>query len=334
MKVSIKKISEQTGYSPATVSNALNRKRGVNKETSSEIFRVAKELGYINETNITKIKFVLYKTNGLITEDTPFFSLMIDGFEKECRKSGYEMVLCYLDRRTPDFEEQVKWLINDTTSAVALMGAELMETDVGIFKNAKCPFLTIDYWSSDMSFDGVSINNSDSSRMATEYLLNRGHKQIGYLRGRFRIKAFRSRAVGYTIALNKKGLEVENKFTFTLDTTMDGAYKSMVKILQEKPILPTAFFADNDMIALGAMKALQEYGYRIPEDVSIIGFDDLPFCEIASPRLTSLRVPKQEMGQIAVRRMIDLIKNKSEVITKTQICTEFIERDSVKNLNL
>jgi LacI family transcriptional regulator len=83
------------------------------------------------------------------------------------------------------------------------------------------------------------------------------------------------------------------------------------------------------MIALGAMKALQECGYRIPQDISIIGFDDLPFCEIASPRLTSLRVPKQEMGQIAVRRIIEIIKNSSEIKTQTQVCTEFVERDSV-----
>ncbi|MFA9463981.1 MAG: LacI family DNA-binding transcriptional regulator [Velocimicrobium sp.] len=332
MKVSIRQISEKTGYSPATVSNALNRKKGVNKETSAGIFKVAKEMGYINEASVTKIKFVLYKRNGLITEDTPFFSLMIDGFEKECREYGYEMVLCYLDRRNADFEEQVKWLLNDTTSAIALMGAELMEDDLEIFKGAKCPFLTLDYWSSDMSLDGVTINNSDSARMAVEYLIKRGHKKIGYLRGQFRIKAFRSRAVGFKIAMNKHELPVENSYIVTLRTTMDGSYRDMSEHLKQKLDLPTAFFADNDMIALGAMKALQEHGYRIPEDVSIVGFDDLPFCEIASPRLTSLRVPKQEMGQLAVRRINDMIKNQSNIKLKTQVCTEFIERDSVRIL--
>ncbi len=330
MKVSIRQISEKTGYSPATVSNALNRKKGVNRETAAEIFKVAKEMGYINEASITKIKFVLYKRNGLIIEDTPFFSLMIDGFEKECRECGYEMVLCYLDRRSPDFDEQVKWLLSDTTSAIALMGAELMEDDLDVFKGTKCPFLTLDYWSSDMSVDGITINNSDSARMAIEYLINKGHKKIGYLRGKFRIKAFRSRAVGFRIAMNKHDLPILNSYILSLETTMDGSYRDMCELLNQKPELPTAFFADNDMIALGAMKALQEYGYKIPEDVSIIGFDDLPFCEIASPRLTSLRVPKQEMGQIAVRRINDIIKNHTNVKLKTQVCTEFMERDSVR----
>jgi LacI family transcriptional regulator len=165
---------------------------------------------------------------------------MIDGFEKECRESGYEMVMCYLDRRNLDYEELVKWLINDTTSAIVLLGSELIGDDLEIFKGAKCPFLTLDYWSSDMIFGGVTINNADSARMATQYLINKGHRNIGYLRGEFRISAFRSRAVGYKIAMNKRGLEIDSKNVFTLETTMDGSYKDMLKILNKKPKLPTA----------------------------------------------------------------------------------------------
>lgn len=334
MKVSIKQISKATGFSPATISNALNYKKGVNKETSAEIFRVAKEMGYISEAGISKIKFVIYKKNGLIIDDTPFFSLMIDGVGKECRASGYELVIQNLDRRNPDYEEQVKWLINDTASAVVLLGTELMEEDLEIYKGAKCPFLILDYWNSDMSFNGVLINNSDSARMAVEYLIGKGHKEIGYLRGSFRIKAFKSRAVGYRITMNKHNLTPNTKHTFTLSTTMDGAYKDMAEQLKRRTDLPTAFFADNDMIALGAMKALREAGYRIPEDISIIGFDDLPFCEIVTPRLTTLRVSKQEMGQLAIKRIIDMMKDGGDTRTKIQVCTDFVERDSVRDLNL
>lgn len=333
MKVSIKKISEVTGFSPATISNALNYKRGVNKETSAQIFRVAKEMGYIEENRITKIKFVIFRRNGSIVEDTPFFPLMIDGVEKECRICGYELVICNLNYDDSDYEEQVKWIINDTASAVILLGTELMEEDLDIFRGAKCPFLTFDYWCSDMSFNGVLINNSDSSRMAVEYLIGKGHKKIGYLRGNYRIKAFRSRAVGYQVALNKGNIPLDRRYTITLATTMDGAYKDMVAYLKTNPELPTAFFADNDMIAIGSAKALQEKGYKIPEDISIIGFDDLPFCEIMSPRLTTLRVSKQEMGQLAVRRISDMIKHGGDVKTKIQVCTQFVERDSVKDLN-
>ena len=169
--------------------------------------------------------------------------------------------------------------------------------------------------------------------MATDYLIKKGHTKIVYLRGAFRIKAFRTRAVGFRIAMNKYNIPVSNQFILTLDTTMDGAYRDMCEILKKKTPLPTAFFVVIVMIALGAMKAMQEYGIKIPQDVSVIGFDDLPFCEIASPRLTSLRVPKQEMGQKAVRRIIEMIKNESPVKMKIQICTEFVERDSVRKID-
>lgn len=333
MKVNIKRIAECTGFSPATVSNALNHKRGVNKETAMGILRTAKEMGYIAEMDISKIRLVIYKDRGLIVGDTPFFSLVMDGFEKECRESGYEMSIYYLDRNSEDYQIQVDNLLMDTTAATVLLGGELTDEECKDFKKASDPFLLLDYWNHDMSLDGVFINNSDAARMAGEYLIKKGHRNIGYLRGNYRIKAFRSRSVGLQIALNKHNLQLNKENIVTLGVTMEDAYQDMLAYLKKKPGLPTAFFADNDNLALGAMKALEEYGYQIPRDVSVIGFDDLPFCEIAVPRLTSLRVPKQEMGRLAVRRIVEMIRNKDTARTKIQICTEFIERDSVIDLN-
>ena len=330
MKVSIKAISEKTGFSPATVSNALNHKKGVNADTASEIFRVAKEMGYINENRIRRIKVVVFKHSGMIVEDSPFFSLVIDGIEKGCRETGMEMVLCNLNYEDEDYEKQVDWLIHDLSSAVIFLGTELMEEDVALFKNATCPFLMLDYWSWDMAFNGVLINNEDSARQATEYLIRKGHKRIGYLRSGCRIKGFRSRAAGYADALRKAGYPVDRKYTVTLSATTNGAYEDMKKHLGTGSELPTAFFADNDMIALGAVKAMTEKGIRVPRDISVVGFDDLPFSEIANPPLTTRRVPKQEMGQLAVRRIVEIINQKDGLKTKIQVCTTFIERESVR----
>ena len=332
MKAGIKQISDITGFSAATVSNALNQKKGVNQKTADEIFRVAREIGYLDTSTISKIRLVIYKKNGLVIDDTPFFSLLISGIEQECRASGFEMAMGNLDARQPDYAEQARQIINEAGTAIILLGTELSPEDLKLYKTAQCPVLLLDYWSFDMDFNGVIINNADSVRMAINYLYNRGHRKIGYLKGKFRILGFEQRQSGYHSALREHGSEYLPEFTVELNTTMNGAYKDMLEYLEQKPALPTAFFADNDVIALGAMKALQEKGYKIPEDVSVIGFDDLPFCEISSPRLTSLRVPKQEMGRLAVRKMLDMIKEEDNVRTKIQVCTEFIERDSVKNM--
>jgi LacI family transcriptional regulator len=329
LKAGIKQISDITGFSPATVSNALNQKKGVNQKTSEEIFRVAREIGYLDITSITKIKLVIFKKNGLIIDDTPFFTLLINGIEQECRESGYEMTIGNLDSRNPDYTEQAKQMLNEPGTAIILLGTELMPEDLELYKAAESPLLLLDYWNFDMDFNGVIINNADSVRIAVNHLCSKGHTEIGYMKGKFRIYNFEQRQAGYYSALREQGVKYQPEFTVELSPSMNGAYKDMLEYLNGRMVLPTAFFAENDMIALGAMKALLEKGYRIPEDISVIGFDDLPFCEISSPRLTSLRVPKQEMGRLAVRKMIELIAKDQGVRTKIQLCTEFVERDSV-----
>jgi len=330
LKPGIKQICEITGFSPATVSNALNQKKGVNQKTADEIFRVAREIGYLGSEEITKIKLLIYKKNGLIIDDTPFFTLLINGIEQECREAGFEMAIGNVDARQPDYEEQARQMVNEPGTAIILLGTELEAEDLELYRNTVSPVLLLDYWSFDMDFNAVMINNADSARMAVNYLYNKGHKQIGYLKGRFRILGFRQRQSGYHSALVENGLAENKEFCVELDTTMNGAYRDMLKYLEGKPHLPTAYFADNDMIALGAMKALQEKGYKIPEDVSVIGFDDLPFSGISTPGLTSLRVPKQEMGRMAVRKVIEMMKGDDGVRTKLQVCTAFVERNSVK----
>lgn len=334
MKASIRYISELTGFSPATVSNALNHKKGVNARTAAEVFRVAKEIGYISENSISKIKLVTFKKNGSIIDDTPFFPTLISGFEQECRQCGYEMVVCNLDERDGDYEKQVKSLVQDEESASVILGTEMMGGELKPFLFARSPVVILDYWQDSMDFNGVLINNFDSAKKAVEYLIEQGHREIGYIRGAYRINGFKARGQGYQSAMRKYKLEVKNYFIVTLSTTLNGAYQNMLAYLDKKPRLPTAFFVDNDMIALGAMKALQERGYRIPDDVSIIGFDDLPFSEISYPPLTTLRVPNKEMGRLAVRRLVDMIKNPGEVITKTEVCTKFIERQTVRKMNV
>lgn len=334
MKVSIRDLSRMTGFSPATISNALNHKKGVNRETAEEIFRVARETGYLSANTVTKIKLLIFKKNGLIIEDTPFFQSLIEGFEEECHRLGYEMVICRADQRDADYENQVHELLYEQGTAVVVLATEMMDGDLEPYKNAPCPLVLLDHWSESMEFNAVLINNADAARMITEHILDNGHTEVGYLRGSFRIKGFRSRFVGFQTALKKRKIPYKEEYTVTLGTSLNGAYQDMLQYLKKNPKLPTAFFADNDMIALGAMKALQEMGCRIPEDVSLVGFDDIPFSAISSPALTTLRVPNKEMGKMAVRRLAELIEGiAADAVTKTQVCPIIIYRNTVKRIS-
>ena len=257
---------------------------------------------------------------------------MISGAEAECRAHRLEMVLVNLDRRDENYEEQLRWIQNDKSAAVILLGTEMLDEDADLIRGLSIPFVVIDFWKEDMPYNSVLINNTDAARMATEYLIHKGHHEVGYLRGDYRIVPFRTRASGYRSALRRARIPLKEEYVVTLGTTIEGAYEDMKKYLARKKDLPTAFFADNDMIALGAMKALTDFGIRIPEDVSVIGFDDLPFSAVSTPPLTTLRVPKQEMGRVAVRRIVEMLDTGSDFCMKQQIIPSFIERESVKTL--
>ncbi|MFQ8897162.1 MAG: LacI family DNA-binding transcriptional regulator [[Clostridium] scindens] len=183
MKVSIKQISQMTGFSPATVSNALNRKKGVNEETSRKIFKVAEELGYQTEKTITKIKFVTYRKNGRIIDDSLIFPAMIEGVERQAKELGYETAFSHLNYEDDAFQERLKEVLEDTNSLMILLGTEMMEEDYQPFMDYKGYMIVLDGWCEEMAFDGVLINNTDAACNAVEYLIENGHRRIGYLRG-------------------------------------------------------------------------------------------------------------------------------------------------------
>lgn len=328
MKLNIRKISEITGFSPATVSNALNNKKGVNKDTAKRIFEVAKEYGYFSANRIERIRFVIFKVDGIVVSDTPFFSVLIESVENACREAGFETVICNINRNRDDFETRLNEILHDSTAGILLLATELENRDVELFEQALGPVVVLDAWFDNMKFDTVSTNNEDSVKHAAQYLIELGHRKIGYLAGNIRIRNFIYRGNGLKRALCENNLQYHQKYEFLLTPTMEGAYTDMRRLLEAGPEMPTAFVADNDMIALGAMRALKQAGYHIPRDISVIGFDDLPFCEISSPPLSTVKYYQQEMGRLAVECLVRKIQGEFPVSTRTQISTKLVIRDS------
>ena len=273
-KASVREISRITGFSPATVSNALNRKRSVSEETAKVILECAQSLGYQQSTQLESIQFVLARKTGAILDESTFHPAVIEGVERQARRDG---------------------------------------------------------WSDRQYFDAVVIANTDSVLRAVDYLIEKGHRQIGYLAGDLRIRNFKDRERGYRQALEDAGLEANPAWRVTLGTTLEGAYRDMGVWLDNvsRDDLPTAFFAENDVLAVGAMRAFNEHGIRVPEDVSIIGFDDLSLGAFSNPPLTTVHVPKHEVGEIAVRRLVGNIRNPKSYTCKTAVSTYFVERQSV-----
>ncbi|GHT78159.1 HTH-type transcriptional repressor PurR [Spirochaetia bacterium] len=332
MKTNIKTISDMTGYSQATISNVLNNKKGVNSKTAETILKVAKETGYLNSTRITSIKLVMYKKSGLVLTNTPLIAALLDGVESEGHVNGLDTKIVSIKEGESEFQSKVDQVVRDRNSGIILLATELEWPDMCPFLSISSPMVVLDAWFREGNFDTVLMNNSDSLYISVTCLVENGHRKIGYIDSSVPIRNFYYRKNGFIRAMESYGLKVEDRYCTSLAPTSNDAYEDMRRYLQGKPEIPTAYCVVNDIIAFGAMKALQEYGYRIPDDVSLIGFDNMPFCDMTSPPLTTINVPKRELGQVAVRRLLALCDDDAEIHIKTQLLTNPVLRDSVKNI--
>lgn len=335
MSISAKEIAERLGLSAATVSMVLNNKGGISEKTRTRVLETAHECGYDfskkseSATESGIIQFIIYKQHGTIVTDTPFFSQIAEGVDIGCKQAGYELQVNYF-YGMQSVSGQIQAIAEKRCQGILLLGTEMKPENFRPFLDLKVPIVVLDTYFEELSCDAVLINNVQGAYLATNYLVSHGMKKVGYLHSSYPIGNFSERADGYYKALRHNGIPTDHPFVHKLTPSMEGAYADMLKILQQKSPVADAYFADNDLIAAGAMRAFQESGYRIPEDVSIIGFDDMPICEFLEPKLTTMTVPKRKLAEMAVERLVGKIKNPKSTVTKIEVSTHLHERLSVK----
>ncbi len=321
-----KQLAEHFNVSAATISLIVNHKPGVSEETRARILAGLEEMGIsdlvkkekdlqnLPETGASSIKsllFVVFKRDGAILDMHPFFLLIVEIIEARARQYGYNILFSTVDLRSP-IDEQINYLNTLNASGAIIFATEMTEDDTDLFRGYTNPFVFLDNNFSHLPVNTVAINNEMGTWQAIEHLLEMGHRRIGYLSCRSRISSFLEREIGYRNALAEYGMELSKEYIYRLDFTEEGSYRDFSAILKEKPSLPTAFVSDDDTIALGVMRALKEYGYSVPGDISIIGYDDRPSCEIASTPLTTVNVSKNSFAATAVDNLIRIIENQKD----------------------
>jgi len=336
--VTISEIAQKANVSTATVSMVLNNKPGISEATRERVFKIAKELGYSFSSHKKgaykssgKLQLSIYKKHSKVVSDTPFFHALIEGIESKARYYSYQLIIKYLSDSS-DINEIRKEIKENSIDGMLLLGTEMEEEDFIKFTGIEVPVLLLDSYFMNINANYVVIDNISGLYKATRYLLDKGHREIGYLKSSIPIQNFRERYEGYVKAMTEAGLAPNSRHTVHLLPTMDGAYEDMLRVLSRKTHLPTAFVADNDIIAFGAMKALKENNVKIPEEVSIVGFDDMPFCTITEPKLTTINVDKNALGQLAVENLIYMMEREKKIFCKTTLGVTLVERDSVKSI--
>jgi LacI family transcriptional regulator len=174
------------------------------------------------------------------------------------------------------------------------------------------------------------MNNFEAGYIATKHLLDKGHDRIGLIISSIGFNNMRDRELGYQAALAERGIVASGLNRFPVEPTMDGAARDMQALLETRlRDLPTAFFAANDIMAVGASRAMKTLGMRLPQDASIIGMDDVPVCQVVNPTLSTISVPKGVIGATAVRRLIQMIEEPDLACLKTQVGVDLVVRESV-----
>lgn len=336
MGVTVKDIADMLNISPATVSLAINNRRGVSEQTKERVFEIARELGYIKAPMSARVaerhtvQFVIFKQQATAGLDTSFFSKMMEGVESRAGQSGSSLMISYINA-SDNISQRLDALCASGTKAMILLATELTPENIEPFLSVNLPLVVLDAYFEDLPLDCVTINNAQGAFMATKHLMQQGHTEIGYLTSTVRTVNFSERHEGFNKAFRKGGLTRRKDYNFYLTPSIDGAFADMKAALMLNPKLPTAFFADNDIIAAGAMRALKEMGVRVPEDVSIVGFDDIPLCLSLDPLLTTVGVPKERLGTLAMERLYNRIEHPDITENvKIEVSTELRIRESVK----
>ncbi len=274
------------------------------------------------------ILFVIYKKSGVVVADTPFYSELSEGISNECGKQGYKLKVQYYYESDFTLKDLESIQFSDCIGII-LLGTELVSSDLLPFLRLPIPVVVLDSYFETIDCDFVTINNIQGAYRATNHLMRKIKSQAGYLMSSLRIQNFRERADGFYKAIRENGMSRSQSIVHELSPSIEGAYADMREILSHRDPLARCYFADNDLIAAGAIKALKESGYRIPEDISVVGFDDLPICQIMEPSLTTIKVPKNTLGEEAVKRLSEKIKEPSQNFTRIQVSTTLIDRYSV-----
>ncbi len=332
--ITIYDVARQAGVSPSTVSRVMNSPEIVASDTCQKVMQVMKDLSYIPNMIAASMPRNRMNYIGLIIPDVTniFFSNIIRGIQDVCEEHGYNVLVVNSDDRQEKESRYLKLLYSRRVDGVIITVAgyreeKYSEEELSLMK--KMHMVLIDREINGLAVPIVKVNNLGGAYSAVKYLLTMGHKKIMYLAGIEGTKTNQERRKGYLAALREGHINWRKEIVanFRLDT----AYQKIMHHwpeLQNSNNLPTAIFAANDLMAIGALKAFTQLKVRIPKEVSIIGFDNIPFSDCTYPPLTTIAQPTYLMGQKAVETLLKLI-DKKRIEKSVELETELIERGSV-----
>ncbi|WP_404455232.1 LacI family transcriptional regulator [Virgibacillus necropolis] len=324
----IKDVAKLAGVAISTASYALNNSTKVSQSTRKKVENAAKELNYQKNGFASDLKRTKTNTIALILSDLsgPYYSELIKGVQDVATTNGYDLIACSSIGGSQS--TAVKFLKEKRVDGVIILAHNISDELTLESAREGFPLVVLDRKLKNEFVVHVEVDNVDGGYAATEHLIKKGHKQIAYINGPYNSHDNELRFEGFSRALKDNGLTYQSKWRLSGDFTREGGYRA-TKMLIAQNELPEAVFYANDEMAIGGIQAFRENGIKIPEDISVIGFDDIQLAEYITPPLTTMKQPKYEAGALSVHLIFQLLSGE-KVNHSYKLSTELVERDSVK----
>ncbi len=331
----IRDIANLAGVSPATVSLVLNGKGEISSVTRARVLEAVASLNYVPRVSKGRVeagntlRFLKISKHGhtVNRDHSHFISDYIDGMSVEATRRGYTLEV--VSHEGQPISTIAESLAGAPISGVIALGTELSEPDVRIIQGIGLPTVFIDTFYDVIDANFVNMNNEDAVYKVLSRLQSQGFERIGFVASHVDTTNFRLRQDAFFKNMARLGLKVNEADVISVESTYDGAYSDALSLLRAGTDLAECYFCTNDVIAYGFIKALKEFDIRIPDDVSIIGFDNLPLSSTMEPSLTTIDVSKRKIGYLAVTVLDELINaSETQPPVKILVGAELIARSS------
>jgi LacI family transcriptional regulator len=330
----IKDVAERAGLSLSTVSLAINNSGYVSVETKTRVLNAVRELGYhpsraargLASKTSGNIGFIL--TDDHFSQAEPFYTKVFLGMEFEARDHNYYILLTTVGRQFKQGGPKPRFLLERNVDGVIIAG-RINERLVEYIESLGLPIVLVDYELPRKRVSTVLIDNRKGALLATQHLMSLGHRDIGFIGGDLDHPSIRERFSSFKNTMEEGGLSPDEQFLVTheVDTRVYNGYSAAERLLGATR-KPSAVFAANDAMAIGCIQSAKQRGMTIPDDLAIIGFDDIEMGSHIDPRLSTVRVFKEELGVHAVRRLVDVVKSKTKAVVTTYVPVELVVRES------
>ena len=331
----MKDIAKLAGVSTSTVSHVINKSRYVSEEISLRVNSAAQQLNYRPSALARSLKVNRTKTIGMLvtTSTNPFFGEVVKGVERSCYHQGYNLILCNTEGDHERMRESINTLLQKRVDGLILMCSSLEGERIEVFEQyPDIPVVVMDWGPMLFTSDKIQDNSLRGRYLAAKYLIESGHRQIGCITGPLVKHQAQMRYEGYKRALNESGLGFNANWIIEADFECEGGFEAFNQMLAKGP-LPSAIFVCNDMMAMGVINAANAKGIRIPEDLSIIGYDDIHIAKFMSPSLTTIHQPKYRLGKAAVEALLNRLEKGATDPQVVQLEPTLVERDTVLKIN-